>query len=129
MPIYDYICGACAHRFEVIHGVHALGPEACPVCGEGPVTKALVAPTIHFKGSGWAKKERQTSRSGGSSRPTSDSESGSTAERGSTPDSDSGSSAETGTGSGSESPSRKGGPAAVPASGTSSTAAGATGSD
>lgn len=62
MPIYDYVCAACSHRFEVIHGVHADGPATCPSCGEGPVRKAFSAPTIHFKGSGWAKKDRSTKR-------------------------------------------------------------------
>ena len=59
MPLYDYDCAACGRRFEVIHGVHAEGPNSCPLCGSGPVRKAIAAPTIHFKGSGWAKKERR----------------------------------------------------------------------
>jgi putative FmdB family regulatory protein len=59
VPLYDYDCAACGRRFEVIHGVHADGPTACPVCGGAPVKKALVAPAVHFKGTGWAKKERR----------------------------------------------------------------------
>ncbi len=58
MPLYDYDCAACSRRFEVIHGVFADPPATCPLCGAGPVRKAIAAPTIHFKGSGWAKKER-----------------------------------------------------------------------
>ena len=57
MPIYDYICTACAHRMEVVHGIHSHGPDGCPVCG-ATMRKALVMPAIHFKGSGWAKKDR-----------------------------------------------------------------------
>lgn len=60
MPIYDYRCVTCSHRFEVIHGVHVDGPTACPACGEGPVIKAVSAPAVHFKGSGWAKMERRS---------------------------------------------------------------------
>src|SRR5262245_11406382 len=60
MPLYDYDCAACGRRFEVIHGVHADGPKACPLCGKGPVRKAFAPPAIHFKGSGWAKKERRS---------------------------------------------------------------------
>ena len=68
MPLYDYDCAACGRRFEVIHGVHAEGPSVCPLCGSGPVRKAIAAPTIHFKGSGWAKKERRAgTRSGAGS--------------------------------------------------------------
>ena len=62
MPTYDYRCAACGHRFEVTHGVNAPGPEACPVCGSTSVRKTITAPAVHYKGSGWAKKER---RSGG----------------------------------------------------------------
>lgn len=58
MPTYDYVCARCGHRFEVVHGVHADGPGTCAACGEGPVRKAFSAPSIHFKGSGWAKKDR-----------------------------------------------------------------------
>ena len=64
MPLYDYVCAACGHRFEVMHGVHGHGPESCPNCGSGPVRKAVSAPAVHFKGSGWAKKERHASTAG-----------------------------------------------------------------
>ena len=59
MPIYDYLCSNCGERTEVIHGITAPGPRFCPVCGaEDTLRKAFVAPTVHFKGSGWAKKDR-----------------------------------------------------------------------
>jgi putative FmdB family regulatory protein len=57
MPTYDYICPN-GHRFEVIHGLTATGPDVCPVCGASPVRKAFSAPSVHYKGSGWAKKDR-----------------------------------------------------------------------
>ena len=59
MPIYDYVCHHCGHRFEVIHGLHADGPKECPVCHSHEVRKAFAPPTIVFKGSGWAKKDRR----------------------------------------------------------------------
>ena len=59
MPLYDYDCAACGRRFEVVHGVHVDGPTTCPLCGKGPVRKAISAPAVHYKGSGWAKKERR----------------------------------------------------------------------
>jgi putative FmdB family regulatory protein len=59
MPTYDYLCPN-GHRFEVIHSVTADGPTICPVCGASPVRKAFAPPTIHFRGSGWAKKDRGT---------------------------------------------------------------------
>ena len=63
MPIYDYTCSNCRKVTEVIHGINDPGPKFCPECGaEGTMTKKWVAPTIHFKGSGWAKKDRSTAR-------------------------------------------------------------------
>lgn len=64
MPIYDYICSNCTTRTEFIHGIEAPSPRFCPTCGaEGTLRKALVAPVVHFKGSGWAKKDRTSSSS------------------------------------------------------------------
>ena len=62
MPIYDYACSNCGQLTEVVHGIHDGGPKFCPNCGaEGTMTKAFSTPTIHFKGSGWAKKDRSAS--------------------------------------------------------------------
>ena len=72
MPTYEYVCAHCGHRFDVIHGIFAEGPTACPSCGEGPVRKGFSAPSIHFKGTGWAKKDRSAARSK-SSKPAADS--------------------------------------------------------
>jgi len=68
MPVYDYDCAECGRRVEVIHGVHAPGPTHCPNCGGGPLRKAISAPAVHFKGSGWAKKERHAAVASGTSR-------------------------------------------------------------
>ncbi len=62
MPTYDYRCTVCGHEIEVVHGVHGHGPDACPNCG-GEMRKTFVVPTVHFKGSGWAKKDRGTASS------------------------------------------------------------------
>jgi len=56
VPFYDYVCQACGRRIEVMHSVHATGPERCDACG-GRMQRAISRPTIHFKGSGWAKKD------------------------------------------------------------------------
>jgi putative FmdB family regulatory protein len=66
MPAYDYDCAACGRRFEVIHGVHADPPTSCPLCGKGPIRKAITAAAVHYRGSGWAKKERRATASSGS---------------------------------------------------------------
>ncbi len=64
MPIYDYSCTACRHLVEVIHGIHEVGPRFCPNCGaEGTMRKGFTTPAVHFKGSGWAKKDRSSTAS------------------------------------------------------------------
>jgi putative FmdB family regulatory protein len=81
VPIYDYTCAACGHLTEVIHGMREGGPRFCPSCGaEGTMRKGFAAPAVHFKGSGWAKKDRSATASPGRSRtpkPTDDVGSGS----------------------------------------------------
>jgi putative FmdB family regulatory protein len=65
MPIYEYICSACDHRADIFHGINDPGPNFCPSCGqEGTMRKAIVAAAIHYKGSGWAKKDRSSSSKG-----------------------------------------------------------------
>ncbi len=64
MPVYDYLCTACDHRADILHGINDPGPNFCPSCGaDGTMRKQFAAPAVHFKGSGWAKKDR-----GGTSR-------------------------------------------------------------
>jgi len=65
MPIYEYACTACDHRADILHGINDPGPNFCPSCGrEGTMKKQFALPAIHYKGSGWAKKDRSaTSRS------------------------------------------------------------------
>jgi putative FmdB family regulatory protein len=61
VPIYDYLCASCRQVTEVIHGINDAGPRFCPACGEeATMRKALVSPAVHFKGSGWAKKDRSS---------------------------------------------------------------------
>jgi putative FmdB family regulatory protein len=70
VPTYDYRCSSCGERVEIVHSINGGPPETCPRCGAfGTLRKAFAAPAIHFKGSGWAKKERHAavkSRAGGS---------------------------------------------------------------
>ncbi len=72
MPLYDYDCANCGRRFEVLHGVDAPPPTACPLCGGGPVKKTITAPAVHYKGSGWAKKERRATAAPGKSAGSSE---------------------------------------------------------
>src|SRR6059058_3602848 len=52
MPLYEYECDACGHRFEVIQKMSEPPIDKCPVCG-GTVHKLQSAPAFQFKGTGW----------------------------------------------------------------------------
>lgn len=52
MPLYEYQCESCAHRFERIQKFSDPPIEACPQCGSA-VRKLLSSPAIQFKGAGW----------------------------------------------------------------------------
>ena len=52
MPLYEYQCDACGHRFEVIQKFSDSPIESCEKCN-GTVRKLLSSPAIQFKGSGW----------------------------------------------------------------------------
>jgi putative FmdB family regulatory protein len=52
MPLYEYQCDACGHRFEKIQKFSDAPIAVCPECG-GPVHKLLSSPAIQFKGSGF----------------------------------------------------------------------------
>jgi putative FmdB family regulatory protein len=52
MPIYEYQCKKCRHRFEKIQKFSDPHVKKCPKCGSA-VELLLSAPTVQFKGSGW----------------------------------------------------------------------------
>src|SRR5688572_4259101 len=73
MPLYEYQCDACAHRFEVIQKFSDAPVDVCPKCG-GQVKKLLSSPAIQFKGTGWyitdyARKSDSSSPSSSESKP------------------------------------------------------------
>ena len=52
MPLYEYECRKCYHRFERIQKFSDPLVKKCPDCG-GPVEQVISAPAVQFKGSGW----------------------------------------------------------------------------
>ena len=52
MPLYEYECDACGHRFEKIQKFSDPLEDTCPKCG-GHVHKLVSSPAIQFKGSGF----------------------------------------------------------------------------
>jgi putative FmdB family regulatory protein len=52
MPLYEYQCEKCGHRFEKIQKFSDKLIKKCPECG-GRVNQIISAPAVQFKGSGW----------------------------------------------------------------------------
>jgi len=73
MPLYEYQCESCGHRFErILQKFSDPSVDACPKCG-GPVAKLISSPAIQFKGSGFYitdyAKPGQTPKDTGSDGP------------------------------------------------------------
>lgn len=52
MPLYEYECGACGHRFESIQKFSDAPLTECPKC-LGTLRKLQSAPAFQLKGTGW----------------------------------------------------------------------------
>jgi putative FmdB family regulatory protein len=52
VPIYEYQCKKCKHKFEKIQKYSDRVIKKCPECG-GPVEQLPSAPAVQFKGSGF----------------------------------------------------------------------------
>jgi putative FmdB family regulatory protein len=65
VPIYEYECKKCGHRFERIQKFSDKPVTRCPECG-GKVEQLLHAPAVQFKGSGWYVTDYARKSSGAS---------------------------------------------------------------
>ena len=66
MPLYEYECKKCHHRFERIQKFSDPHVKKCPDCG-GPVEQVVSAPAVQFKGSGWYVTDYAKKSSAGTS--------------------------------------------------------------
>jgi putative FmdB family regulatory protein len=66
MPIYEFECPACAHRFERLQKLSDADPSDCPQCSRSGVRRRVTAPAFRLAGSGWYetdfKKDGDTKR-------------------------------------------------------------------
>ncbi|HEY2861569.1 MAG TPA: FmdB family zinc ribbon protein [Terracidiphilus sp.] len=76
MPLYEYRCTSCGHRFEKIQKISEAPETVCPKCG-GVLIKPLTAPSFQFKGAGWYVNDYASKSSSSSSSDKSSSESSS----------------------------------------------------
>jgi putative FmdB family regulatory protein len=87
MPLYEYLCTSCGHRFERIRKFSDPPLTECPLCG-GAVEKQISSPAIKFKGAGWYVNDYAKSGTAGKSE-SSKSESSASSDEGSKPAADS----------------------------------------
>ena len=53
MPIYDFKCSECDHRFQRVRKITAEDSPACPNCGSSQTEKLISPSAFVLKGSGW----------------------------------------------------------------------------
>src|ERR1700678_1739867 len=75
MPLYEYLCKKCGHRFEKIRKFSDKQLRKCPECG-GVIEQVVSAPAVQFKGSGWYVTDYAKKGSGGSGSSSSSSSDG-----------------------------------------------------
>lgn len=55
VPIYEYICDACQHEFDLIRKVSDPAVRKCPECGRLKVKRKVSLTSFQLKGEGWYK--------------------------------------------------------------------------
>jgi putative FmdB family regulatory protein len=103
MPIYEYACGACGHRFEEWQKMSDKPIRTCPKCKAKKVEKLISQTSFTLKGGGWYSDLYAGPKPGASSG-SSDSSSGSSDSAGSK---DSSTKADSGSKKSSEKPAKK----------------------
>jgi putative FmdB family regulatory protein len=67
MPVYEYECGACGHRFEEWQKITDKAVQTCPECKADKVERLISQTAFHLKGGGWYSDLYSTKKSGSSS--------------------------------------------------------------
>ena len=55
MPIYEYLCKSCEHKFEEVQKFGDTSLEKCPDCGKNTAERQVSISSFHLKGGGWYK--------------------------------------------------------------------------
>jgi putative regulatory protein, FmdB family len=53
MPIYEFECSSCGHRFDRLQKLSEEDPLICPSCGLPQLHRRVSAPSFRLAGSGW----------------------------------------------------------------------------
>lgn len=61
MPFYEYQCGECGHRLEVLQKISDAPLEYCPQCNAPALKKLISASAFRLKGTGWYETDFKSS--------------------------------------------------------------------
>ncbi|HWX65457.1 MAG TPA: zinc ribbon domain-containing protein [Rhodanobacter sp.] len=53
MPIYEFECSGCGHRFDRLQKLSDTDPSICPACDAPHLRRMVSAPSFRLAGSGW----------------------------------------------------------------------------
>jgi putative FmdB family regulatory protein len=54
MPIYEFSCSACGHKFDRLQKLADPDPTDCPACSAvGSISRLISAPQFRLAGGGW----------------------------------------------------------------------------
>ena len=79
MPIYEYQCDDCGHKFETLQKISDEPLKDCPACGAASLRKLVSAAAFRLSGSGWYetdfkdKKQQKNLSTSDSKKPESSS--------------------------------------------------------
>jgi putative FmdB family regulatory protein len=58
MPLYEYACPSCGHRFELKQRFQDPATAVCPACG-AESRRVISAPQVVYKGSGFYTSDKR----------------------------------------------------------------------
>ena len=61
MPIYEYKCKACEHKFDKLQKLNDPPFTDCPDCGKPELVKLVSAAGFRLKGTGWYETDFKNS--------------------------------------------------------------------
>lgn len=61
MPIYEYQCGSCDHKFEALQKMSEDPLRDCPACHAPKLKKLVSAAAFKLKGGGWYETDFKNS--------------------------------------------------------------------
>lgn len=73
MPIYEYQCTSCHHKFDLLQKINDEPVKKCPECGKNKAERLVSAAGFQLKGGGWYVtdfKDKNQSKSDTKSNPT-----------------------------------------------------------